>query len=105
MVEFFNKRSAEITDSIVAERLLVYQVSDGWEPLCKFLDVPIPDMEFPRINSRNETKELLASMMAASGGQLTEDAMAEAGRELHCDWSESDVGIKLPLDAYATVEC
>ncbi|MGW8194249.1 MAG: sulfotransferase family protein [Desulforhopalus sp.] len=85
MVEFFNKRSAEIIDSIAAERLLVYHVGDGWTPLCEFLGVPAPDTAFPRINSRNETKELLKSMMAASGGQLSEDAMAEAGRELHGD--------------------
>ena len=85
MVEFFNRRSAEIIGSIPAERLLVYQVSDGWEPLCEFLDVPVPDMEFPRINSRNETKELLASLMAASGDHLSEDAMTKAGRELHGD--------------------
>ena len=85
MVDFFNRRSTEITASIPAERLLVYQVSDGWKPLCEFLDVPVPDMEFPRINSRNETKELLAHVMAASGDHLSEDAMVEAGRELHGD--------------------
>ncbi|HVA55713.1 MAG TPA: sulfotransferase [Gammaproteobacteria bacterium] len=85
MVEFFNSHSAKIIGSISAERLLVYQVSDGWKPLCEFLDVPVPNMDFPRINSRNETKELLSSLMAASGGQLSEDAMAEAGRELHGD--------------------
>jgi hypothetical protein len=83
MVRFFNRHSAEITASIPAERLLVYQVSDGWEPLCEFLDVPVPDMKFPHINSRNETKELLAHLMAASGDHLNEAAMAEAGRELH----------------------
>jgi hypothetical protein len=83
MIQFFNKRSAEIIGSIPAERLLVYQIGDGWHPLCEFLDVPVPKMDFPRINSRNETKELLASMMAASGDQLSEDAMAEAGHELH----------------------
>ena len=83
MVEFFNKRSEEIIDSIPSKRLLVYQVSDGWEPLCKFLDVPVPNMDFPRINSRNETKMLLESMMASSGDQLSENAMAEAGRKVH----------------------
>jgi hypothetical protein len=83
MVRFFNRHSAEIAASIPAERLLVYQVSDGWEPLCEFLDVPVPDMKFPHINSRNETKELLAHLMAASGDHLNEAAMAEAGRELH----------------------
>ncbi len=85
MVEFFNKRTVEIIDSIDAGRLLVYQVSDGWAPLCEFLDVPVPNLEYPRINSRNETKELLANLMASSGDQLSEDAMAKAARELHGD--------------------
>lgn len=83
MVDFFTKRSSEIISSIPAERLLVYQVSEGWGPLCAFLNVSVPDMEFPRINSRNETKKLLSDMMAASGDQPTEKAMSEAGRKLH----------------------
>ncbi len=83
MVELFNRRSREIIDSIATERLLVYQVSDGWAPLCEFLDVPVPSMEFPRINSRNETKELMAHLMAAGADHPSEDAMAAAGRALH----------------------
>ena len=83
MIEFFTKRSTEIINSIAAERLLVYQVSEGWEPLCEFLDVPVPKSDFPHINCRDETKALLSSLMAASGEQLNEDAMVEAGRKLH----------------------
>jgi Sulfotransferase domain len=85
MVEFFDRHCADVIESIPAERLLVYQVSDGWEPLCRFLDVPVPNMEFPRINSRNETKELMAQLMSARGGELSDEAMAQAGRELHRD--------------------
>ncbi len=85
MIGFFTKHSEEIASTIDADRLLVYQVSDGWEPLCEFLGVPLPDMKYPRINSREETKELLSSLMAASGGQLSEEAMTKAGRELHGD--------------------
>ncbi|CAF3657084.1 unnamed protein product [Fusarium graminearum] len=32
------------------ERLLEWTVQDGWEPLCKFLDKPIPDEPFPHVN-------------------------------------------------------
>lgn len=85
MVEFFNRHSTELIDSIATERLLVYEVRDGWGPLCEFLDVPVPNVEFPRINSRDETKQLMAQLMTASGRQLSEDAMVEAGRELHGD--------------------
>ena len=85
MIEFFENRSAEIVNTIAADRLLVYRVSEGWKPLCEFLDVPIPDMEFPRINSRDETKQMLASLIAASGGPVSEEAMEAAGRQLHGD--------------------
>jgi len=32
------------------DQLLVFKVSDGWEPLCKFLGKPIPSEEFPHKN-------------------------------------------------------
>ena len=34
-----------------AERLLVFDVKDGWEPLCTFLAKPIPAMPFPTLAS------------------------------------------------------
>lgn len=83
MVNFFTKRTSEIVNSISPDRLLVYDVSEGWEPLCTFLDTPVPDMEFPRINSRNETKEMLSKLISTSGDKLSEEAMAAAGQELH----------------------
>jgi Sulfotransferase domain len=37
--------------TIPADRLLVFDLEDGWEPLCKFLDVPVPPgMPFPHLN-------------------------------------------------------
>jgi len=83
MVDFFENRTSEIIDYIAPERLLVYQVSEGWKPLCTFLDVPVPNTDFPRINSRDETKELLANLIAASGEKLSEKAMSAAAHELH----------------------
>jgi len=83
MVDFFKNRTSEIIDYIEPERLLVYEVSEGWEPLCAFLNLPVPETEFPRINSREETKELLANLIANSGEQLSEEAMATAANELH----------------------
>ena len=32
------------------DRLHFYDVKDGWEPLCKILNVPVPAEEFPRMN-------------------------------------------------------
>ncbi|KAF9737965.1 hypothetical protein PMIN06_008891 [Paraphaeosphaeria minitans] len=40
--------------AVPAERRLVYELGSGWEPLCKFLDKPVPDKPFPRVNDRAE---------------------------------------------------
>jgi len=34
----------------------VFDVREGWEPLCEFLDVPVPDTPFPNINDASEVK-------------------------------------------------
>jgi hypothetical protein len=41
------------------DRLLEWEASQGWEPLCKFLGKAIPDEPFPRINERGATTALL----------------------------------------------
>jgi hypothetical protein len=46
--------NAAVKAAIPADRLLTYQVKDGWGPLCQFLDVPVPDEPFPRTNHRAE---------------------------------------------------
>ncbi len=46
-----NRRVREV---VPPERLLVFNVADGWEPLCRFLGVPVPDAAFPHHNVRHE---------------------------------------------------
>jgi len=43
-----------VRETIPAERLLVYEVRQGWEPLCAFLGRPVPDEPFPQTNHRAE---------------------------------------------------
>ncbi|KAL8707953.1 MAG: hypothetical protein Q9220_007096 [cf. Caloplaca sp. 1 TL-2023] len=42
------------------ERLLIYKMGSGWEPLCEFLGKPIPEVEFPRVNETAALKEKIA---------------------------------------------
>ena len=37
---------------VPADRLLVWEVKEGWGPLCKFLDLPVPQEPFPRLVPR-----------------------------------------------------
>ncbi|MBO3749800.1 sulfotransferase family protein [Streptosporangiaceae bacterium NEAU-GS5] len=50
MLKAFDAHLEEVQAAIAAERLLVFDVRQGWEPLCSFLEVPVPDEPFPRVN-------------------------------------------------------
>ena len=53
-IKHFNDRTSEVLETVPKERLLVYSVKDGWEPLCKFLHVPVPSIPFPLSNTKEE---------------------------------------------------
>jgi len=50
----YRANNQRVRETIPAERLLVFHVADGWEPLCEFLDAPVPDEPFPRTNPKKE---------------------------------------------------
>lgn len=50
----YRKRENDVRAAIAAERLLVFDVAQGWEPLCGFLEVPVPDTPFPHRNTTDE---------------------------------------------------
>lgn len=54
MISYFEKHNAAVEAGVAKKRLLVYDVAQGWEPLCEFLGVPVPDAPFPKVNSREE---------------------------------------------------
>jgi hypothetical protein len=62
MTAAFQRHNDEVERVVPRDSLLVYEVAQGWPPLCEFMGVPIPDLAFPRINSREERAEALASM-------------------------------------------
>jgi hypothetical protein len=54
-IAVFNRHIEEVKRTVPPERLLVYDVKQGWEPLCQFLGVPVPkDKPFPRVNDTVE---------------------------------------------------
>ena len=61
-IEVFNRHTQEVRDTIDPARLLVFDVREGWAPLCRFLDVPIPDESFPRLNDTATTQAMIRMM-------------------------------------------
>ncbi len=51
-IQVFQQHIEQVKQIVPADRLLIYQVKEGWEPLCRFLERPIPDMPFPHLNDR-----------------------------------------------------
>jgi hypothetical protein len=50
----YDRHNAEVRRLVPPERLVEWQAGDGWEPLCTALGLPVPDAEFPHVNSREE---------------------------------------------------
>jgi len=57
----FEEHTANVRAHVPAEKLLVYEVKDGWEPLCAFLGIPVPDEPFAHVNTRQEFVERVRS--------------------------------------------
>jgi hypothetical protein len=47
----FDEHNAAVCRTIARERLLVFDVKDGWQPLCDFLGAAVPDEPFPHLNT------------------------------------------------------
>lgn len=54
LMQAFTAHNDAVKAAIPAHQLLVYQVKEGWGPLCAFLGVPEPEDPFPRTNDRGE---------------------------------------------------
>ena len=54
LMSAFNAHNEAVRSTIPPGQLLIYEVKQGWEPLCEFLDAPVPDEPFPRTNDRAE---------------------------------------------------
>lgn len=45
-----HRKTVEMFCDKIDRPLLIHEAADGWEPLCKFLDKPIPNEPYPRRN-------------------------------------------------------
>jgi len=56
-IAVFQAHIEEVKRTVPPERLLVYEVKQGWEPLCRFLGVPVPETPFPHVNDSETFQE------------------------------------------------
>ena len=58
-IGIYERHNAEVRRAVAPNRLLVYEIGQGWEPLCRFLGRPVPADPFPRVNSRDDFRTAL----------------------------------------------
>jgi hypothetical protein len=62
----YNAYTDEVKAAVPPEKLLVFTVSEGWGPLCRFLGVPEPAEPFPNLNDRETVKKIIRDIIKGS---------------------------------------
>lgn len=61
--KMFHQHLEDVKAFVPADKLLIYDVSEGWAPLCAFLNVPVPSEPLPHLNKKENFKEMLGEIM------------------------------------------
>lgn len=57
-LEVFHRHNEFVKAKVPANRLLVYEIKQGWEPLCEFLGVDVPDTPMPHLNDTESFRNM-----------------------------------------------
>lgn len=63
MKKIFDDHNEEVKAYVPADKLLVFDVAEGWEPLCKFLGKSTPAKPLPHTNKKEDFKEMIGELM------------------------------------------
>ena len=79
MAEAMERWNQSVIDTVPADRLLVWDPKEGWEPLCEFLELPVPEQPLPHVNdTENFQKNLIMGpAIAAINGWWEENGPPE----------------------------
>ena len=61
-IDVFERHIATVRAEVPSSKLLVFDVRDGWEPLCDFLGVPTPRDEFPNVNNATAVRRFMTAI-------------------------------------------
>ncbi|HEY5049049.1 MAG TPA: sulfotransferase [Rhizomicrobium sp.] len=64
------ENTQRVLREVPRERLLVWDASEGWEPICKALELPVPNEPFPRTNTREDWRAREAAAKAGKAPEL-----------------------------------
>lgn len=65
----WEKHIAEVKAHVPSDKLLVFEVKDGWKPLCEFLGVPEPPEPLPHLNKKENFKQMIQNILKGAPAQ------------------------------------
>mmetsp|Transcript_5358 Transcript_5358/g.9101 ORF Transcript_5358/g.9101 Transcript_5358/m.9101 type:complete len:267 (-) Transcript_5358:43-843(-) len=66
----YDAHNKTVRKVVPKEKLLVFNVKEGWAPLCKFLGKELPEEPFPNVNESKELRRATTIMKVVSYGWL-----------------------------------
>jgi hypothetical protein len=64
-IRVFERHNEEVEERVPPGKLLVYEVKEGWEPLCEFLGVEVPENKpFPHLNDTVTFRRMIRRRLA-----------------------------------------
>ena len=75
----YKQHIVDVTAAVPPDKLLVFTVTEGWAPLCRFLGVPVPATPFPNVNDRQEVKKIIRDITKGAYVILGGCVVAAAG--------------------------
>ncbi len=66
VIKIYNAHNERVQQLLPPEQLLVFDPSQGWDALCEFLEVPVPAEAYPKVNTREQFRSMLADRMDRS---------------------------------------
>jgi Sulfotransferase domain len=79
LIAGFEHHNEQVKATVPPERLLVWNVTEGWEPLCEFLELPVPAEPMPHVNDR----ETFLGRVIDGALTALQASHTEAGHSLH----------------------
>lgn len=86
MIAAAQRHNEAVKRIVPPDRLLVFQVQDGWEPLCAFLGCEVPDAPFPHLNEAATVGERLRGMFLPGPRRMLLGAVAMVLAVLAACW-------------------
>lgn len=79
LLESFDKHDSHVRTVVPKERLLEFHPSQGWGPLCRFLNIPVPAVEFPHLNEPQSLVQLRKAMYWERWRVVMQDGVKKLG--------------------------